>query len=183
LWADDLLLWQDTAAKSPGKARPWTWLSRIYIDHGKYVQALQALEKGAQVVEPNSDEHAHLLSNTGLAYAHMKDYAKAAEAYRKAIEILPDVPLFQAHLAVALIHGGRNEEGWEEFEKAFATAAKKRGLYPELYLLRGQEHFQEKRYREAVEDFREALRLRPDDARATRFLAAAEEMMRRRGMQ
>ena len=118
-----MALWEDTAAKSPGKARPWTWLSRIYIERGKYVQALHALEKGAEVVKPNSEEHAHLLSNTGLAYGYMKDYAKGAEAYRKAIEILPDEPLFHAYLAVALLHGGHKEEGWQEFEKAFAAAA------------------------------------------------------------
>jgi tetratricopeptide (TPR) repeat protein len=179
LWGDDLRLWQDTAEKSPGKARPWTWLSRIYIGRGDYALALQALERGAEVVKANSDEHAHLLNNTGLAYAHLKEYPKAIEAYRRAIEILPDEPLFQAHLAVALIHGGRKEEGWQAFEKAF----EKPGDYPERYRLRGQEHFQEGRYREAAADFREALRLRPDDAGALRNLAAAEEMMRRRGME
>jgi tetratricopeptide (TPR) repeat protein len=183
VWADDLRLWRDTAEKSPGKARPWAWLSRIYIGRGNHALALQALERGAQVVEPESDEHAHLLSNTGLAFAHLKEYPKAVEAYRGAIEILPDEPLFRAHLAVALIRAGHKDEGWQSFQDAFAKALQKGGLYPELYRLRGQENFQEGRYREAAEDFREALRLRPEDARASRNLAAAEEMMRRRGMQ
>jgi protein O-mannosyl-transferase len=182
-WSSDVRLWQDTAEKSPGKARPWTWLGRIYIERGQYALALQALDKGAQVVEPRSPEQAHLFSDTGLAYANMKQYPEAIGAYRRAVEILPDEPLFQAHLAVALIHGGRNEEGWREFENAFQTSSKTSGVHPELYRLRGQEYFQDGRYREAAADFGEALRLRPDDAVASKNLAAAEEMMRRRGMQ
>jgi tetratricopeptide (TPR) repeat protein len=181
VWSNDLLLWRDTAEKSPQKARPWTWLGRVYIERGQYALALQALEKGEQAAEPRSPEQAHVLNNIGLAYANLKQYSEAIAAYRRAIEILPDEPLFHAHLAVALIHSGRKEEGWQAFGKAF----EQRGPYENLepYLLRGQEHFQEGRYREAAEDFRTALRLRPDDAKASRNLAAAEEMMRRRGEQ
>ena len=127
LWAGDVRLWQDTAEKSPGKARPWTWLGRIYIERGKYVLALQALEKGEQVAEPRSPEQAHLFSDIGLAYANMKQYPEAIDAYRRAIEMLPNEPLFQAHLAVALIHGGRKEEGWQEFERLSRQPKRRRG--------------------------------------------------------
>ena len=179
VWSDDLLLWQDTAEKSPQKERPWTWLGRIYINRQDYALALQALEKGEEVVEQGSEQHAYLLNNVGLAYAHLKDYPKAAGAYRRAIEIKPSEVRFHAHLATALIHGGRKEEGWKAFEKAFDPP----GLYPEPYFLRGQEYYQERRYKEAAEDFREVLRLQPDNAQASRNLAAAEEMMRRQGLQ
>jgi protein O-mannosyl-transferase len=182
LWSSDVRLWQDTAEKSPGKARPWTWLGRIYIERGQYALALQALEKGEQAAEPRSPEQAHLFNDIGLAYANMKQYPEAIDAYRRAIEMLPNEPLFQAHLAVALIHAGRKEEGWQEFREAFQTA-EKRGVHPELFRLRGQEYFQDGKYPEAAADFREALRLRPDDAAAEKNLAAAEEMVRRRGME
>ncbi len=178
VWSSDVRLWQDTAEKSPHKARPWNWLGRIYIERGQYALALQALQHGEQAAEPRSPERAHLLNDIGLAYANMKQYPEAVEAYRKAIAIVPDEPLFHAHLAVALIHGGHKEEGWQAFAKAF----EKDGVYPERYRLRGQEYFQDGKYREAAADFREALRLRPDDAVASKNLAAAEEMIRRRGL-
>ncbi len=179
VWASDLRLWQDTAEKSPEKVRPLMWLGRIYIDRGQYALALQALERGEQYVEQGSEEHAHLLNNIGLAHANLKDYESAVAAYRRAIQMIPDEPLFHSHLAWALIRLGRKEEGWQEFAKAFEFV----DLQPEPYFLRGQAYFQEGRYREAAADFREAIRLRPGNAAAERNLAAAEEAMRQSGME
>jgi tetratricopeptide (TPR) repeat protein len=179
VWASDVRLWQDTVAKSPQKVRPLMWLGRIYIGRGQQALALQALETGEQFVTAGSDEHAHLLNNIGLAHANMKDYASAIEAYRRAIEMIPDEPLFHSHLAVALIRIGRKEEGWQAFAKAFEYVS----LQPEPYQLRGQEHFQERRYREAAADFREAVRLRPGNPVASRNLAAAEEALRQMGLE
>jgi hypothetical protein len=179
VWASDVRLWQDTVAKSPQKVRPLMWLGRIYIGRGQQALALQALETGEQFVEQGSEEHAHLLNNIGLAHANMKDYASAIQAYRRAIEMIPDEPLLHSHLAVALIRIGRKEEGWQAFAKAFEYVS----LQPEPYQLRGQEHFQERRYREAAADFREAVRLRPGNPVASRNLAAAEEALRQMGLE
>ncbi|MEX2302431.1 MAG: tetratricopeptide repeat protein [Bryobacterales bacterium] len=179
VWASDVRLWQDTVEKSPQKVRPLMWLGRIYIDRGQYALALQALEAAQPFVEQGSEEHAHLLSNIGLAHANMKDHASAIQAYRRAIEMIPDEPLFHCHLAVALIRIGRKEEGWQAFAKAFEYV----DLQPEPYLLRGQEHFLERRYREAAADYRQAVRLRPGNPKASRNLSAAEEALRQMGLE
>jgi tetratricopeptide (TPR) repeat protein len=180
VWASDLQLWQDTAEKSPQKVRPLMWLGRIYNERGQYALAIQALQKGLEFVEQGSDEHAHLLSNIGVAHAHMKDYESAIQSYQRAIAMVPDEPLFHAHLAVALIRVGRKLEGWQSFERAFQVMDEPQ---PEPHLLRGQEHFLEGRYLEAATDFRDAVRIRPGNPKATRNLAAAEEALRQLGLQ
>jgi tetratricopeptide (TPR) repeat protein len=180
LWADDLRLWQDTAAKSPGKERPWTWLGKIYIERGAYAQALQVLERAEKAVEPGSRQHAYLLNNVGLAHANLKEYEKAVAAYRRAIEYYRREPRFHAHLAVALMRLGRRDEAWKAFDAAFART---KAPPPELYRLRGQEYFQEGRYAESASDFERAVFLQPDDPVARKNLAAAEEMMRQQGLE
>ena len=114
-------------------------------------------------MEPGSEQQAFLLSNLGLAAAQAKDYEKAVSYYRQALEIHEPAPQIWAQLAVAQIRAGRDSEGWESFERAMSF---RRRLGPEVFKLRGQEHYQVGRYAEAAEDFRRALEFTPDDVEA-----------------
>ncbi|MBI1357456.1 MAG: tetratricopeptide repeat protein [Acidobacteria bacterium] len=163
VWSDELRLWQDAASKSPDKERPWTWIGRIYSQRGQRMQAEQAWQRAAELVKPGSEEEAFLLSNLGLASAQAKDYDKAIAYYRRALDIFERAPQIWAQLAVAQIHSGRTEEGWQSFEKAMTYKAR---LGPEVFKLRGQELYQAGRYAEAADDFRRALEFTPDDADA-----------------
>ncbi len=163
VWSDELLLWQDAASKSPDKERPWTWIGRIYNQRGDRMKAQQAWERAEQVVEQGTEEHAFLLGNLGLAAAQAKDYEKAIEYYRKAVEIFPAAPQIWAQMAVAQMRLGRTDEGWKSFEQAMVY---RRRLGPEVYKLRGQELYQAGRYAEAARDFQAALEYTPDDEEA-----------------
>ena len=173
IWADSVLLWTDTVQKSPGKARPWMWLGKVYNDRRQHPQARRAWEKAELVVEPNSSEHAHLLNNLGLSAASRKDYEQAVEYYERAVGMRRGVAQFWANLAVAQLRLGRDDEGWQSFDRAASRAR----AQPGVFQLRGQEYYQRGRYREAVADFRRVVEMRPEDPTALRNLEAAEQML------
>lgn len=177
VWADDLALWQDTVAKSPGKARPWGWLGRVYDGRGQQDQAEQAWIRAEQVVRQGSMEHATLLGNLGLAAARKQNYQQAVDYYQKALEIRAYRPTVRAQLAVALMRLGRTEEGWEQFDRAFGNTT---GSY-EVLMLHAQELYLAGRYAESAHDYRMALQLLPESEEAQRNLQAAESAAREAG--
>ncbi|MDA1316369.1 MAG: tetratricopeptide repeat protein [Acidobacteria bacterium] len=183
IWADPIALWQDTVTKSPRKERPWSWLGKVYNDAGLYAQAVQAWEEGEKYVEEGSPAQAHLLNNLGLGYANLGDRERAIQYYEKAVAILPGVAQFWANLAVAQLRDGRDEEGWESFERAVQTAIRRRDLQPGVFRLRGQEYYQRGRYAEAKQDFEMVVRMTPENADAIRNLRAVEAMLAREGGQ
>ena len=174
VWSDELLLWQDAAAKSPDKYRPLNNLGRVYDERGEYATAAGYWREAEKLAPAGSRDHAYLLSNLGLTHARLKDYRRAVDYYQRAIKITPRVPEFWAQLGVAQLRLGRKEEGFESFRKAF----KRRRRSPEILLLRGQEYFLLGDYQKAARDFKQAVKLRPEDQRARRNLQAAEKMLR-----
>ena len=175
VWADPVALWQDTVAKSPQKERPWSWLGKVYNDTGMYTQAVQAWHEGEKHVVPDSEQHAHLLNNLGLAYANLGDRRRAIDYYERAIEMRPRVAQFWANLAVAQLRVGREEEGWQSFDRAARFSRRE----PGVFRLRGQEYFQSGRYLEAKDDFERVLNMTPEDPAALRNFRAAEAMLQR----
>ena len=175
VWADSVTLWTDTVEKSPGKARPWMWLGKVYNDRNQHAQARRAWERAEDLVAQNSAEHAHLVNNLGLSAAHSKDYQQAVEYYERAIAMRRGVALFWAHLAVAQRRLGRDEEAWKNFDRA----ASRPRADPRVFQLRGQEYFQEGRYLEAAADFQVLVQMMPEDPVARRNLEAAEQMLLR----
>ena len=175
VWSNPITLWLDTVEKSPEKARPWIWLGKVYNDTDMHTQAINAWVEAAKHVEEDSGEHAHLLNNLGLAFANLGDRERAIEYYNQALDMRPRMGMFWANLAIAQLRLDREDEGWESFERA----AQYGGNIPGVFRLRGQEHYQRGRYREAVEDFARALSLMPEDPVLRRNLQAARQMLRR----
>ncbi len=61
---------------------------------GKYTEAIACYEEGLQQ-NPRSHE---LANNLGVCYECLGDYQKAAEWYRRALDVRPDLPLAQENL-------------------------------------------------------------------------------------
>ena len=170
LWGDELALWHDTAEKSPEKARPLTWLGKLYDERGKPDLAMAYWSRAEKLVEPGTDKHGYLLVNLGVAAAKKKDYARAVEHYQTGLKTIPTKlqPVVWANLAVAQLRLGRRKAGWDSFRRARALRAD-----PEVNLLYGQELYQDGQYEAAVEAFETALRDRPESEIARRNLAIA----------
>ena len=171
VWSNELTLWQDSARKSPEKARPLTWLGRIYFNGGRLAEAEQYWTRALEVVSPGSREEAFLFANVGLLEAKQKRWERAVEYYRRALERLPNEATFWAQLGVAQMRLGRTEEGWKSFEEGAKFV---RRIGPEYFLLRGQERYQAGLYQEAAEDFQMVLEFSPENATAAKNLAIAQ---------
>lgn len=92
---------------------------------------------------------------------------KAQEAFKRAIELDPN--LAEAHFRLALTHDamGQSEEAAKSYKKAVETYKRHLENHPkdaEAYYSLGQVYFALNTYSDAVREYRQALKLRPDDA-------------------
>jgi tetratricopeptide (TPR) repeat protein len=110
------MLWEDTVAKSPQKARPLVWLGKEYEARGEAVRALELWDRAANFVEKGSSEHGHLLNNLALAQARLKNYDLAVKYYSQAVAMIPNAGPIWANLGVAQMRLGREEEAWKSFD-------------------------------------------------------------------
>jgi len=171
VWSNELTLWQDAAAKSPEKARPITWLGRIYFNGGRMAEAERYWIRALEVVTPDSAEESFLLANVGLLEAKKKRWEQAIDYYTRALKRLPNEATFWAQLGVAQMRLGRTEEGWQSFEHGQKFT---RRLGPEFFLLRGQERYQAGLYEQAANDFQMVLEFSPENETAAKNLQIAQ---------
>src|SRR5262249_41964190 len=87
-------------------------LSQLLIDAGRSQDAIDLLSKSA--VSSSAPEIYDLL---GDAYSQRKDYAKAEDAYRKAVDGDPDDTGHRHGLAQALLSQDKYAEALEQFKK------------------------------------------------------------------
>src|ERR1700732_5162435 len=87
-------------------------LSQLLIDEGRGQEAVTLLSEAAG--DSSSPEVFDLL---GDAYSQSKNYAKAEDAYRKAVEGGPDDPAHRHGLAQALLSEDKYVEALEQFKR------------------------------------------------------------------
>ena len=91
----------------------------------------------------------------GLAYATLKRFEDAADAFRKALELNPYYTDVRNDLGMALVLSGKRQEGKAEFLAAFNDPT---NPTPEISSRNlGQAYFEEKNYAEAANWFRSSL--------------------------
>jgi len=88
-------------------------LGTVYQQLGEKDLALANYEKST-AIQPNGPA----LSNIGMLYHQRRDYAKAVEAYRKAIELRPNVAATHRNLGDALVKLGRPREARVAYQRA-----------------------------------------------------------------
>ena len=171
VWTDSLLLWQDTAEKSPRKWRAQANLGRELSDRRRFPEAAAAYQKAAEYMPKDSPNRAEVLSSYGSTLANQGRYAEAAEVYRKALQDAPGHQRLWTNLGIAEIRLGR-PEGWEKFEKAIHLDP----VAWEPHMARANLYYQMKRYDEAIRDYERVLQLFPDHPDAQYNLKAAQAM-------
>ena len=129
VWSDPILLWQDTALKSPDKVRAHFQLAFAYFDQGRYDLAVAEFEKTASREPPTTD----LLVDWGLAYDGLNQPDKALEKLRQAAALEPT-----AHIYTQIGYVLAKRAAWKEAMEAFDTAQKLDANFAITYMYKGQ---------------------------------------------
>jgi tetratricopeptide (TPR) repeat protein len=114
------------------------------------------------------DAFESLLASAQQAQAR-GDFESAAEFYRKAIGIHPEIPELKANLGLMYYQTGKDQQAIEAFNQAIRL---KPGLFvPNLFL--GLDYVKLKKFKKAIPYFKRAAQSKPSDAQAQLGLGQA----------
>ncbi len=97
IWSDDLRLWHDVIAKSPGKARPYNDIGAILIGKQRFEEAIDYLSRSVEL----DPQYPYAYSNLGLALIMSNRSAEAIPLLKKAIGLHLRFEQAYINLAVA----------------------------------------------------------------------------------
>lgn len=165
VWSSPVLLWQDTVAKSPQKARPRLQLAYAYFRAGLCQEAVEQYGVAAQ----RQPEDYGLMLNWGLALECAQQPEAAAGKLVRATTLAQPEHGAHAHASLGMVYakGKQPEKAAEALERALAINPQ----YDVAYAYRGNVRVMQAQYGEAVNDFRRALELNPDNVVARQGLA------------
>ena len=165
IWQDELTLWQDSATKSPQKARPHNNLGNALGRQGAHEKAVVQFRKALRL-KPNYDKAHYNLANT----LERLDQPKEAERhYRQALSITPNYLKAHINLGSMLRRQGKFDEAIHHFRQALASNPRYSPAHNNL----GNALAQQGKLEEAVTHFKRALKLHPNYAKAHNNLANA----------
>ena len=159
IWADDLLLWQDTVAKSPNKARSHYGLGVILSDRGMSDEAIRHFQRTVEI-HPDYDL-AH--NNLGILMQNKGDIEAAIEHFNDALRINPNYTGARSNLGIIFAKQGDLDGAIREFRRALSTASEKRD-WQDIIKTRnnlGVALAQKGYVDEAIKEFTAALRMDP----------------------
>lgn len=169
VWSDPILLWRDTAHKSPDKPRAHFQLGFAYFDQGRFELAVAEFQKTADLKPPTAD----LLYDWGLAYDGLHQPELALVKLRQAAALEPTP---QVYTQIAKVHAG--QQHWAEALEALATAERLDAGFPVTYVFRGKVFLNTNRPAEAVEQYKRALAIDPNVQDGQHDLAIAQSTLR-----
>jgi len=169
VWADPVVLWEDTARKSPHKWRVRFQLAASYLFAGQYGRAEAEFAKAAPLAPPDHN----LLVDWGLALDGLNRMDEALAKLRQAAAMEPTPHVYTQ---IAQVYGKRRY--WADAMDALATAEKLDSDFATIYVYRGNIYFNTGQYRAAAAEYQHALKLQPDYEEALRNLVKAQQLMR-----
>jgi tetratricopeptide (TPR) repeat protein len=167
VWADPMALWQDTVEKSPRKPRAHFQLAYAYYQQGQCGKAVSEYQAVAQLSPPSHD----LLVDWGLAYDCLGRYGEALEKLQQAAALERSAHVYSQ---IAMVYAKQLK--WPEALEALQMAEKLDPGYVMTYVYRGNVHLKTGEAAAAVEDYRRALQLDPQNSLAAQGLAAAQRL-------
>ncbi len=162
VYKNDENLWRDTVAKNP---RCWLGLNSL----GFYEQSRGNLEKAVQYYSSSVEIHPNCeaLYNLGKALAYQGRADASVAAYKKALDLRPDLVVAHVDLGIVLLQKRQPDAALEHLRKAVElnprSAYARYSLAATLHGLR--------RAREAAAQYREVLKCEPDHVQALDNLA------------
>ncbi len=163
VWQDEVTLWQDVVAKSPGKARAHGSLGHAYQRAGFPDEALRCYRDAVRLAP--RDHVAR--NNLGTIYLGRKEPEAALEQFREALKSGPSSIGVNYNLGLALAALDRLGEAEAAYRKVIGLDPRNDSAFNNLGIVL----FRQKRYAESEGAFREAARINPGNESAVRNLA------------
>ncbi len=168
VWAGPIPLWEDSVAKNPRNWRANFQLAYAYFEHQRCSEAVEQYAKAAELRPPDY----RLLVDWALAYDCANQTEEALAKLRQAAELESTA---HVHALIGMMYAklGRHKEALAALDRA----AQINRRFPMTYFYRGNVYLTMGDYERAAEEYRHALRLRPDLDAARRALARAERLL------
>jgi protein O-mannosyl-transferase len=163
VWADPLVLYEDTTRRSPKSERAHFNLGNMYKARQEWDRAIQAYRQAIEV-NPASEG---ARNNLGLAYFRKGDYEKAEQEYVIGLKVEPNSVAILSNMGTLYTEMGRYQRAVEVLQRAVTL----RPGIVENYVHLADAHAATGHWREAEESFRKALSLEPGNQDARRQLA------------
>ena len=153
VWADEISLYRDSAAKSPGKARPQNNLGAALSRQDRLPEAIEQYQAALRIKPDYADAH----YNLGFALSKTGKLEEGLSHFREAVRIEPNRVKYLNNLGVALVLTGSYAEAIDQLKKALKINPSDADVHNNLGLV-----FKKKGYLDAaMQHFSAALALDP----------------------
>jgi protein O-mannosyl-transferase len=169
VWSDAIALWEDTARKSPNKARAHFQLAFAYYEQGRFDGAIAEFQKTSELETPNYN----LLVDWAEVYDAANQLDPALAKLRQAAALEPT-----AHVYSQIGRNYAKRSRWNEAMEAFNTAEKLDPSFPSTYAYKGLLYLANNNPAAAVPEFQHALKLDPNLQPAQQGLVQAQQRLR-----
>lgn len=176
-YRSDESVWRDVAKKNPLSARAWTNLGVALQVDGRVAEARECYERAISL-NPN---HAFAHSNTGVILMREGKMAEAIPHLRIAARLEPDAADMRYNLGMALAAEGKSRAMAGRMAEAEALLREAVAAQPdnaEAHGNLGNALLMQERVAEALREYEEVLRLKPDDRGARENIELAREFLR-----
>jgi tetratricopeptide (TPR) repeat protein len=153
----------------PTRVKAYINLAELYTASGEPVQAERALAQALKAPSLTADDY----SNLGIVLMKMNQPARALEALATASRLDPTSAVFLYNEANALSATGQFDKAEATFKRCIALAPTLAGAHTGLGIVFAETQ----RLSAALDEFRTAVRLQPDDPAALDDLRKAEALM------
>ena len=125
VWADELSLWRDAAAKGPQMVKPHLRLADALVQRGRSTADPAAKQVYAEASEASylralklRSQHPGGRNNLGLLYLNQGRLAEARQQFQALLKVSPDIVPARLNLARLSMQQGRWKEAAEHYRQA-----------------------------------------------------------------
>jgi tetratricopeptide (TPR) repeat protein len=169
VWSGATALWEDTVRRSPNKPRVHFELGNAYYDAGQCGLAASEFQKAAQLGPATRA----LLVNWAIACDCLN---RPDEALAKLYQAAAIQATGHVYSQIGMIYAKQAQ--WPQALDALAQAEKLDPGYFMIYVFKGGVHLATNQSAAAIEDYQQALALRPDFEPAQQGLSRAQSRLR-----
>ena len=167
------LAYKEAAREDPEDPRAHAGLGNVYLDQGRFKNAVDAYQEALKVRVNYIDAYQPL----GYSLARLNRHSEATEVFKQALQYDPDNAEIYNNLAFALVHAERYPEAVESGQKAILLLGQtghsfKQGLQNRNEVLShayknvGNAYNGMKKYNEAADALKQAAAIEPNNAAA-----------------